>query len=202
MTSRHFSLALALCVPPASLPAQASSPVSAAADSALAACRTASETPQSDREGPARWAETLWRAEIARRPADVAPHVGLARVLVQCRLPLVSGPAEQLGLFQAAVVELELAIQRDPEYWPARFTLGLVFARAPTFLGHTNDAIVQLEHATSERGIPPGLAELAEALHELARLYDQVGRVPDAAAARSRARRLFPDDQRFDPVQP
>lgn len=202
MTTSRLPLALALCLLPTVASAQDPSP--SGADSALADCLMAANETSPNREALNSLAEAAWRAEVARQPDLSAPRVGLARVLVQCRLGLAAGPSEQLGLFQEAVAELTRVVKADPGYWPARLTLGLTYARAPAFLGYAKDAIVQLEFATSDLGIPTGRIELAEALQELALLYDLAGRAADAAAVRDRARRLFPNDRRFSgvPEQP
>ena len=203
---RTRSLTLILFALPAMLPGQVPAPCPSAADSALAACREAVETPRASAGELASRAEQLWRAEVARHPELPAPRVGLARVLVQCRLVLASGPDETLGLFRAGVAELELALERTPKYWPARLTLALFYSRAPTFLGRTNDAVRQLEQLTSDQGIPAGRIELADALHELAVIYERSGRHAEAAVSRARGRQLLPDDRRFasldEPAKP
>ena len=194
MRTTSLSFLLVVCLLPATLRAQAPAPREA--EAALAACLAAS-APGSVLAGAARdeaatRAERLWRAEVALSPNGVAPKVELARVLVQCRLPLTAGPSEMLGLFQEGVAALQAALATEPGNWPARLTLGLVYARAPEFLGYTSAAIVELEQAVGPNGIPTDRPELAEALSELAGLYAQTGRAADAAAARLRAAQLRP----------
>ncbi len=189
-TGSRWLLLLSLGVWPAGLTAQAPAVPATAADSALAACLSGASVSPSDRASLNDRAERLWRAAVALQPEGAAPSVGLARVLVQCRLPLATGPAEMLGLFQEAVDALRGALDREPGYWPARFTLGLVYAGAPEFLGHTNSGIAELELATGAGGIPEHLPEFREALQELARLFDRTGRAAEASAVRDRAARL------------
>ncbi len=190
------SILLALCLLPAALRSQAPAPTEA--DAALAAC-LAGAAPGSTltvaaRETASTRAERLWRAAVAHEPSRAAPKVSLARVLVQCRLPLAAGPADMLGLFQEGVEALQAALALEPGSWSARLTLGLVYAGAPEFLGYTDAAITALERAAGPDGIPADRPELADALDELARLYDRNGRAADAAAARHRAAQLRPRD--------
>lgn len=194
MRTTSLSFLMVVCLLPETLRAQAPAPREA--EAALAACLAAS-APGSALAGAARdeaatRAERLSRAEVALSPNGVAPKVELARVLVQCRLPLTAVPSEMLSLFQEGVAALQAALALEPGNWPARLILGLVYARAPEFLGYTSAAIVELEQAVRPNGIPADRPELAEALTELAGLYARTGRAADAAAARVRAARLRP----------
>ncbi len=197
-SASSWLLLLSLGAWPVGLAAQAPAVPATAADSALAACLAGATASPSDRAVRNDRAERLWRAAVSVQPESAAPSVGLARVLVQCRLPLATGPAEMLGLFQEAVDGLLGALDREPGFWPARFTLGLVYAGAPEFLGHTNSAIAELERATGAGGIPEHLPEFRDALQELARLYDRTGRAAEASAVRDRAARL-PTRDRLPP---
>lgn len=181
---------------PGAVLAQAQDSSTQRADSALASCLAATSASGSAAAESSAKAEQLWRAEVGRRPAAPAAHVGLARVLIQCRLRS-GGMTDQAALFEETVGELQRAIALDPAFWPARFTLGMVFAGAPSFMGQSANAIVQLERATAADGIPPAQPELAVALARLGELYAAAGRSADAVLVRSRGAALFPNDARF-----
>jgi tetratricopeptide (TPR) repeat protein len=190
-----LSFFLACCAVQAGpLHAQRLRPDASLADTALATCLAAaapgSRAPNQERDALSTRAEQLWRAELARGPNRAAPLVGLARVLVQCRLPITAGPGEMLGLFQEAVDMLHEALRLEPDNWSPRLTIGLVYAGAPPFLGLAGQAIEHLEIATGPGGIPADRPELAEALQELALLYERSGRRAAADSALVRASRL------------
>ncbi len=194
--TRLLLFVVILATLPPALAAQQPDIATTPADSALVGCIAAHEAKHPRAAATAARAETLWRAEVGRLGSGAPARVGLARVLVQCLLP-TSGMSEQAALFEEAVGVLHQAIALDPKYWQARFTLGLVLARAPTFLGQTANAIAALELAVAPGAMPPNRPGFADALAALGDLYVTVGRIADAATVRSRGLALFPTDPRF-----
>lgn len=202
LSSRFLRHCAAVAALPVALAAQQPDAARLKADSSLMACLAAAPGSASAGDLASR-AERAWRAEVSRAASDPAAQVGLARVLVQCQLPTASMTA-QAALFEESVGLLQRAIALNPVFWPARFTLGLVFAGAPEFLGQRANAIHELERATAKDGIPEHLPELAVALSTLSALYQQEGRATDADRVRARGAALFPRDSRFGapPVTP
>ncbi|HUF89113.1 MAG TPA: TonB-dependent receptor [Gemmatimonadota bacterium] len=188
-------LGAALWAGPASaqdVPAEAS-----AAPAALATCTSAAEAgdPAAAAEaadqakaGFERWRET--------RPDDPEPRVGLAKVLLQCRIPFAAF-MEQGAISARAGEILRAALELDPTHWEARYLLALNYYHNPEFMGLTDDAIREFETLLDQQDGRTDFPEMAGPYAWLGDLYLRTGRAEDARAVWQRGAALFPSDERL-----
>jgi len=169
----------------------------ATADSVLADCIDAAETRTPDAAARAARADTVWRQLARTHPPAAAPRVGLARVLLECRLPLTRFEDVQGDLFSDAELQLTTALASDPTYWPARYVLANALARAPEYLDLAGAAIAQIDSLLAPGGVPPGSPPRAEALLLLGDLRRRTGDPAAAVAAWRAGAEEFPQDRRF-----
>ena len=172
-------------------------PESAAALEDLASCERAAEAKdQPTASSAADEAKAGFDAWQAARPEDPEPRVGLAKVLLQCRIPFA--PFMEQGAISARASEiLGAALELDPTHWEARYLLGLNFYYNPEFMGLTDDAIREFETLIEQQGERTDFPEMAGPYAYLGDLYVRVGRPADARAVWERGAALFPSDERL-----
>jgi len=168
-----------------------------AAGESLAACTRAAEAgDQAAAAEAADDAKAGFEAGQAARPDDPAPQVGLASVLLRCRIPFA--PFMEQGAISARAGEiLRAALELDPSHWEARYLLALNYYHNPEFLGLTGDAIREFETLLEQQGDRTDFPEMAGPYAWLGDLYLRVGRSEDARAVWERGAALFPSDERL-----
>ena len=165
------------------------------ADSALAACSSAAQGKQeAQAKTAASRAEQLFKHRIAADKRDADAHVGLARVITECRLPFASFMGK--GKLSGDAVELlQAALAIDSTHWSGRYSLAMNFYHTPEFLGRTNDAIREFERLVAQQGTRANPPIYAQSYVRLGDLYQRRKRTADAQAMWRRGIALFPDNQ-------
>jgi tetratricopeptide (TPR) repeat protein len=123
-------------------------------------------------------------------------RVGLARVMLQCRVPFLA-LMEQGALSANATDILREALELDPTHWGARYTLALNFYYMPEFLGRTRDAIREFETLLDQQGTRTDAPEMAGPFAYLGDLYLREKGTEAAHEVWHRGARLFPDDDQL-----
>ncbi len=128
-------------------------------------------------------------------PDSPDARTGLARVMLQCRVPFL-GLMEQGALSARATTILREALELDPTHWGARYTLALNFYYSPEFLGLTRDAIREFETLIEQQGTRTDDPQMAGPFAYLGDLYLREKRTEAAHEVWRRGAQLFPaDDQ-------
>jgi len=174
---------------------QVPDPRVAGADSALSACVAATAGRRADASVLAARADTLARRLVEALPREAPARVTLARVLLQCELPLA--PVDAGWFFAEAERHLGTALDLDPTYWPARFSLAIALSRVPDDPAAARDAVSQLEALLAPGVLARGSEERGDALLLLGDLHLRLGRGDAAASAWRRGADEFPADGRF-----
>lgn len=188
-TSLAVVIFAAICTPTESTKAQ-----TVPTDSLLNMCASAAlEGDGSVAEQAASAAEKELRTAASASPRDWRPLVLMARVQLQCRLPLAAG-AQQGMIFGDAVEKLQTAIAMDTSAWNPRYMLALSLSRAPKFLGMDGQAIAQLEWLLAHVGQRADIPEVSNMYVVLGDLHLRNGRDEIAAAVWRLGRSRFPTD--------
>jgi hypothetical protein len=183
-TRRLALLALACAAPLPAAPAQPPSP----------SCLAPTERRQAAEALRAADAdEARLRAAVAANPRDADALVALATVLVRCRVPFAE-LAAQGQLAGEGVELLQRALEIEPRHWLARFTLGAVYFRMPSFLGRAGDAARELDRLIADHGGAPPSPALARAFEMRGVLHARAGRADSARAVWRRGAVAFPAD--------
>lgn len=168
-----------------------------AADSALAECAGAAGAGnEAAATSAAERAERLFRAQLATDPHSAGARVGIARVMVECRIRFADFMSQ--GQLSGQSVELlKEALAEDSTHWTARYVLALNYFHSPAFLGRTDDAIREFEHLVAQQGERATPAVFAQPYLRLGELYLRQRRTADALAIWRRGAALFPGEPRF-----
>jgi tetratricopeptide (TPR) repeat protein len=148
-------------------------------------------------------AEEQFRSWLELDPNSPDARTGLARVMLQCRVPFLP-LMEQGALSAKATGILREALELDSTHWGARYTLALTFYYSPEFLGRTRDAIRELETLLEQQGTRTDTPEMAGPFAYLGDLYLREELTEAAHEVWLRGAQLFPNDdqlrQRLDGI--
>jgi tetratricopeptide (TPR) repeat protein len=170
----------------------------------LDACVAAAETEDESKAiALADEAEEQFQGWLELDPDSPDARTGLARVMLQCRVPFLA-LMEQGALSAQATGVLREALELDPTHWGARYTLGLNFYYSPEFLGLTRDAIREFETLLEQQGTRTDDPQMAGPYSYLGDLYLREKRTEAAHEVWRRGAQLFPADdqlrQRLDGI--
>lgn len=170
----------------------------------LNACAAAAENEdESNAIALADEAEAQLHRWLELDPESPDARTGLARVMLQCRVPFLA-LMEQGALSAKATNILREALELDPTHWGARYTLALNFYYSPEFLGLTRDAIREFETLLEQQGTRTDDPQMADPFSYLGDLYLREKRTQAAHEVWRRGARLFPADnqlrQRLDGI--
>jgi tetratricopeptide (TPR) repeat protein len=167
------------------------------ADSALAECsRAARAKNETVANTAAANAERLYRAQIASEPRSADARVGMARVVVECRIGFADFMSQ--GRMSGQSIELlKEALAIDSTHWAGRYTLALNYFHSPSFLGLTDDAVREFEHLVAQQGARNDRPHYAQPYLRLGELYLRQRRAADALAIWRRGAELFPQEPAF-----
>ncbi len=167
-----------------------------AAFASLDACAAAAEAEdESNAITLADQAEEQFQGWLKLEPDSPDARTGLARVMLQCRVPFLA-LMEQGALSAQATGILREALELDSTHWGARYTLALNFYYSPEFLGLTRDAIREFETLLEQQGTRTDDPQMAGPFAYLGDLYLREKRTEDAHEVWHRGAQLFPaDDQ-------